>query len=100
MSHRSRAKRDRSKGHWCWLNNEALEYLPVIGSSAFGVYCVLARHADNDTQKTSLRQATLAKEAGLSIAQVKRVLEVLIAQELVAVDSGKSKGGANTYDLV
>jgi hypothetical protein len=93
--------RDKGHGDWCWLNNELMRsHLPHLGNYGLAVYCVLAMHASNTTQRTALHQRSIAKMVGCGLRTAISALELLEAQGLIKTESGKLYGRANAYVLL
>lgn len=74
-----------------------------ISPAAVRVYCVLHRHADNDTAKCIPSRKHIATKARISLSTVDRSIDELIALGAVTVQHRKSENGdptSNEYTVI
>lgn len=90
------------KEYFFQINNEALEFLSEMPSSASAgvVYVALCKRADNKhkTQACFPSKQTIAKDTGISIAQVSRAILQLEKRRMIAIL--RSQGNGNLYFLL
>lgn len=97
--------RDARKQGWWWVGNETLDiYLPVIGPSAWAVYCTLCRLAGVNRSAT-VPQVRIMECTGLSLPTIHKAIETLATPEiaLVSVTHQQAENGrdlANCYELL
>jgi len=93
--------RDHRRPGWFWVYNELLTvYGQELAPYGIAVYCALAMHADNTDQSCYPSYATIARETGMSRAQVKRELRKLEAIGLIQVEHRGDRRRPNIYHLL
>jgi hypothetical protein len=93
--------RDKRTG-FAWINNEIIdEFLSEIGPSAFAVYVILARHANNETQLTFPSQERLGELLGMSRRTIYSALKLLCDYRLIRIEKSQHGGYVhNVYTLL
>ncbi len=92
--------RDMRRRHWFYVDNDLLDnYLPLMGASAFAVYAVLCRMANNDTQNCWPSHATIAARTGLSVNTIRTGLARLAELGLVDVGERLRPDGSRTSNI-
>lgn len=84
--------RRQSPGKWIWIDNAVLTELPRIGTTAFAVYAILARHADNKSQTCHPSAETIAEALGTSPKTVQRAIKTLAVHSLVECQTSRDRG--------
>lgn len=92
--------RDIRRAGWFWADNEIIDnHLHVIGETAFTVYMVLVRHANNQTSMTVISMNRIAEKIGKSLSTVKRAINLLKKNGLITVKSGKKQAEKNEVNI-
>src|SRR5262249_1496104 len=89
---------------WFHIDNVIIDhYASIIGTSALGLYCALARYGNNDTRICYPSYSTLAKKLKMSRKTIKRNIELLQHHKLIRVEARTSNNGdadSNLYVLL
>ncbi len=95
---------DTRKRGWFWAHNVVIDdYLPRIGETAFAVYMVLCRAANNDTDRALISLPKIAVRIGKSARTVMRAIDALEAAGMIKVISNRRADGlneTNVYELL
>ncbi len=93
---------DGRKTPFFWVESSVVDtYLWKIGPNAFAVYCVLCRHAHNETQVAWPSQRTIADLAWLSLNTIKKAIRALVKAKLISVSKrGRIGRQHNVYTLI
>lgn len=97
--------RDQREQEWYWMNNEFIDqYGEIVGTHAVGVYSVLCRHANNDTQRCFPSMETIGRKAGIkSRKTVSKAIEILESYRIIEVEKAQGADGKrlnNIYHLM
>lgn len=92
--------RDIRRTGWFWADNEIIDdHLHVIGDTAFTVYMVLVRFANNQTNTSIISMNRIAEKIGKSLSTVKRAINLLKKNGLITVKSGKKQAEKNEVNI-
>lgn len=91
--------RDRRQPGWFWIRNEHLELCgQSAGVNGIAVYCGLARHANNNTQRCTVSMARIMAITGLSRPVVIGAVRALEESGLIHVS--RMIGKCHVYTLL
>jgi hypothetical protein len=93
--------RDHRQPGWFWLDNEMIDiHGREIGVYGLAVYCCLARHADNRSQRAWPGIRGMAERLGTGKDQVYKALWALEVQKLVSIERRPGQGSIYTLRAV
>lgn len=92
--------RDIRNGDWYWIHKIIYQrYARKIGALGLALYNAYAYYADRES-KCFPAQRRIAKELGIGRRTIQKLNKVLEKNGLIRIESGKSKGRANTIYLL
>ena len=84
--------RDLRQCTFFWIDHRIFtNYIKIIGKSGFIVYCSLAHHANNETQRAWPSVISITKETDVHRTTVQRCLKKLVACSLIKIKHREGK---------
>lgn len=92
--------RDERKRGWYYVENVIIDaHLADIGTTAFSLYCVLARFTDHDSRACWPSIRTLAKRMGCSVNTIRTATATLTDAGLIAVEKRLHEDGSSASNF-
>lgn len=100
MSIRDTRIRDRRRRSWFSADNEIVDdYGPKLGVYGIGVYCVLSRYANSETEEATVSLRTLAGKLQIGHRKLLQTLNALEDAGLISIERG-DREHSSVYTLL